>query len=351
MGKTLMLMGMAICLLAIPLAGCRGTAPMPEPAPTSAYAGELYDVDWTLSGNLDAHDPVIIKQNNTWYIFTTGHGINMKRSQDGRYWEAIGQVFNPQPDWHKQVIPRNDGNLWAPYIFYDQGKYYLYYSVSSFGSNISAIGLATNTTLHPQDPNYAWVDEGIVIQSEKANNYNAIDPNIVQDRAGKLWLSFGSFWSGIKLIGLDPATMKPAADATLYSLASKPGNTAIEAPFIVERDGYYYLFVSFDFCCRGFLSTYSIVVGRSPEITGPYVDRDGKAMMQGGGTLILEGGERWRGPGHNAVYQQGRSAILVNHAYDKENSGKATLQIHPLYWDADGWPTLSLDGPVVIGAE
>ncbi len=341
----LLLMGMAICMLAIPLAGCR--APTPTPLPPNT--GELYDIDWTLSGNLDAHDPVIIKQADTWYVFTTGHGISIKRSQDGRYWEAIGQVFDPQPDWHKQVIPRNDGNLWAPDIFFYEGKYYLYYSVSSFGSNISAIALATNTTLSPQDPNYAWVDEGIVIQSSKENNYNAIDPNVVQDRAGNLWLSFGSFWSGIKLIGLDPATMKPATDATLYSIAAKPGNTAIEAPFIVERDGYYYLFVSFDFCCRGFLSTYSIVVGRSPEITGPYTDKDGKAMMQGGGTLILEGGERWRGPGHNAVYQQGRSAILVNHAYDKQNSGKATLQIHPLYWDADGWPTLSLDGPVVIG--
>jgi arabinan endo-1,5-alpha-L-arabinosidase len=200
--KHLMLAGAAICLLVVPLSGCRGTAPMPTP--TSPYSGGLYDIDWTLSGDLDAHDPVIIKQGDTWYVFTTGLGISMKRSQDGRHWENIGRAFDPQPAWHKQTIPRNDGNLWAPDIFFYQEKYYLYYSVSSFGSNLSAIGLATNATLDPQDPNYAWVDEGIVIQSKQENDHNAIDPNVVQDRAGNLWLSFGSFWSGIKLIGLDP---------------------------------------------------------------------------------------------------------------------------------------------------
>lgn len=336
-----MWLGMAICLIAIPLSGCR-TAPTPAPTPADPYTGKLYDVDWTLSGNLDAHDPAVIQQGDVWYLFTTGHGIAMKRSQDGQVWEAIGQVFDPQPAWHKQSIPRNDGNLWAPDIFYYQEKYYLYYSVSSFGSNVSAIALATNGTLDPRSPDYAWVDEGIVIQSGEDNDYNCIDPNVAQDRDGNLWLSFGSFWSGIKLIALDPATMKPAAGATLTAIASRPGSTAIEAPFIVERDGYYYLFVSFDFCCRSFLSTYNIVVGRSQEITGPYMDKDGQAMMQGGGTLLLEGDDRWRGPGHNAVYQQGHSAILVNHAYDKQNAGRATLQIHPLYWDVDGWPTLSL---------
>jgi arabinan endo-1,5-alpha-L-arabinosidase len=338
-GKHLVLMGAAICLFAIPLSRCGGRVPMPTPADS----GELYDIDWTLSGNLNAHDPVIIKQGETWYIFTTGTGITMKRSEDGTYWESMGPVFSPQPEWNREMIPFNDGNLWAPDIFYYQGKYYLYYSVSSFGSNTSAIGLATNVTLDPTDPDYAWVDEGVVIQSTSTDNYNTIDPNVAQDRDGNLWLSFGSFWSGIKLIKLDPETMKPAADATLRSIAAKPGNTAIEAPFIIERNGYYYLFVSHEYCCRGVNSTYRIMVGRSEEITGPYVDKDGKAMMAGGGTLIDKGDDRWKGPGHNAVYQQGHSAVLVNHAYDKQNFGRPTLQIRPLYWDVDGWPTLTLD--------
>jgi arabinan endo-1,5-alpha-L-arabinosidase len=215
---------------------------------------------------------VIIKQGDTWYIFTTGTGITMKRSEDGTHWENIGPVFSPQPEWNRELVPLNDGNLWAPDIFYHQGKYYLYYSVSSFGSNTSAIGLATNVTLDPTDPDYAWVDEGIVIQSTSTDNHNTIDSNVVQDRDGNLWLSFGSFWSGIKLIRLDPETMKPAADSTLHAIAAKPGNTAVEAPFIVERNGYYYLFVSHEYCCRGVNSTYRIMVGRSQEITGPFGD-------------------------------------------------------------------------------
>jgi GH43 family beta-xylosidase len=338
-GTHLVLAGVFFYSLAVLLSG-RGCT---QSAPTPANSGELYDVTWDLSGDLDAHDPVIIKQGDSWYIFTTGVGIRIKRSENGTHWENVGKVFRSQPDWHRQMIPRNDGNLWAPDIFYHQEKYYLYYSVSSFGSNTSVIGLATNATLDPQDPSYEWVDEGAVIESTRTDDYNAIDPNVIQDRDGNLWLSFGSFWSGIKLVSLDPETMKPAADPMLHPIASRPSRTAIEAPFIIERSGYYYLFVSFDYCCRGVSSTYRIMVGRSQAITGPYLDKDGNDLMEGGGTLIDKGDDRWKGPGHNAVYQQGVSAILVNHAYDKLNNGKATLQIRPLYWDVDGWPTLALD--------
>jgi arabinan endo-1,5-alpha-L-arabinosidase len=336
-------LGLAGCLMGgilLCLSGCRSSQ-VNSPAPFI----DLYAIDWTaLSGNLDAHDPVIIREGDTWYLFSTGVSIRRKRSDDGVHWEQMAPVFGLQPDWHLQMVPKNDGNLWAPDIFYYQGQFYLYYSVSSFGSNTSTIGLATTPTLDPEDPNYGWVDEGVVIHSTTFDDYNTIDPNVLQDRDGNLWLSFGSFWSGIKLVKLDPETMKPAAGESLYSIAARPGNTAIEAPFIIERDGYYYLFVSHDFCCRGVDSTYRIVVGRAEQITGPYVDREGTPMMGGGGTLIDAGDERWRGPGHNAVYQQGQSDILVNHAYDGENYGRATLQIRPLYWDIDGWPTLILAG-------
>lgn len=106
-------------------------------------------------------------------------------------------MFGLQPDWHLQSVPLNDGNLWAPDIFFDQGQYYLYYSVSSFGSNTSAIDLATTPTLELDDPNFGWVDEGMVIYSTRLDDYNAIDPNVVQDRDGNLWMSFGLVWSGI----------------------------------------------------------------------------------------------------------------------------------------------------------
>ena len=180
--------------------------------------------------------------------------------------------------------------IWAPDISYFNGKYHLYYSASTFGSNRSSIGLATNQTLDPSSDRFSWEDQGKIISSFVTDDWNAIDPNIVIDEEGEPWLSFGSFWSGIKMRKIDPANGKLSSkDTKLYSLASRrrspelPG--AIEAPVIIRSSGYYYLFVSFDFCCRGINSTYNIRVGRSKLFTGPYVDREGRDMMEDGGTL------------------------------------------------------------------
>ncbi|MBN2534781.1 MAG: family 43 glycosylhydrolase [Spirochaetales bacterium] len=298
---------------------------------------DLYSIQWNLSGNLDVHDPVIIKHAGIWYIFHTATGIGFKSSNDGLYWQDRGRIFATNPSWHKEMVPDNDGNLWAPDIFYFRGTYYLYYSVSSFGSSHSVIGLATNTTLNPDDSSYRWVDRGDVIRSYDNSNYNCIDPNIVLDDNGEPWMSFGSFWSGIKLVKLDPDTMKPPSNYQFFSIAN---NDTIEAPFIVRRNGYYYLFVSHGYCCRGVDSTYNIRVGRSQSLTGTYTDRNGVNMMNGGGTLVDDGDSRWIGPGHNAVYLSGNTAILVNHAYDAQSNGAARLQIRPLYWDSAGWPYL-----------
>ena len=146
---------------------------------------------------------------------------------------------------------------------------------------------------------------------------------------------------------IDAATgMLSSKDTKLYSLASRPRTAelpgAIEAPVIIRRRGYYYLFVSFDFCCRGVNSTYNIRVGRSKQVTGPYVDRDGRDMMQEGGTLLISGGKRWRGPGHCAVLQEKGSDKLVYHAYDSEARGVATLKIATIVWDEAGWPTTNV---------
>jgi len=133
-------------------------------------------------------------------------------------------------------------------------------------------------------------------------------------------------------------------DTTLYSLAGRPRTKetpgAIEAPTIFRKNGYYYLFVSFDFCCRGPNSTYNVRVGRSRRVTGPYTDRDSKLMMEGGGTIVVTGGNRWRGPGHCAILQDKDGEKLVYHAYDADARGTPTLRIASLVWDASGWPTI-----------
>jgi arabinan endo-1,5-alpha-L-arabinosidase len=289
------------------------------------------------------HDPVMIKAEDTYYLFCTGQGILARTSPDMINWEIPFPpvVFGSIPPWARELIP-GQTDVWAPDISYYNDKFHLYYAVSTFGKNRSVIGLATNTTLNPKADGYKWVDEGLVLESVFASNYNCIDPNLALDADGVPWLAFGSFWSGIKMRRLDYATGKPSEEDTkLYALAQRTVNSgAVEAPFIIHKNDFYYLFVSFDFCCRGVDSDYHVVVGRSENIIGPYVDRDGLEMLKGGGTQVTFPTERWRGPGHNAILQENGVEYIVYHAYDAENQGVPTLRIDPLVWDAQGWPSI-----------
>ena len=284
------------------------------------------------------HDPAIARDGDAYFLFTTGPGIPFRCSNDLLEWRACGQVFETNPDWVRDAVP-GVGDLWAPDISEHNGRFFLYYAASTFGSNRSAIGLATNATLDPDSPDYKWRDEGLVISSDTPDDYNTIDPNLVVD-GDQAWLSFGSFWSGIKLVEVNPRTGKPARDAKLIAIADNlpQPEDAIEAPFIRRRGHSYYLFVSHDFCCRGVDSTYNIRMGRSEAVSGPYVDRDGNPMLGGGGTLVYRGSDRWRGPGHNAILVDGDAWYLVYHAYDAEAGGTPTLRIEKLMWDDDGWP-------------
>ncbi len=305
-----------------------------------------------LEGDTRVHDPAIIKEANTYYLFSTGGWpgrgiIPIRRSKDLYNWQRCGHVFDKLPEWATKEIPGARG-AWAPDISFYNGKYHLYYSVSTFGKNNSAIGLVTNKTLDPNSPDYKWVDQGPVVRSyEGEDDWNAIDANLVIKDKRNVWLCWGSFWGGIKMRRIDPETGKLSTkDTTLYSLASRPRTGphetppvegAIEAPFIIHHNGYWYLFVSFDFCCRGTKSTYNIVVGRSRRIAGPYMDKSGKHMTEGGGTLVIEATTpNWRGPGHQAVLQEPDGDYLVFHAYDGQ-TGRSHLQISTIVWEKS-WP-------------
>jgi arabinan endo-1,5-alpha-L-arabinosidase len=284
------------------------------------------------------HDPCIIREGDFYYVFSTGPGILIRRSKDLIHWEFIGRVFAEDvPAWAKQEIPASRG-LWAPDIAYFEGRYHLYYSVSTFGKNRSIIGVATNKTLDPAAPDYRWEDEGKVIESFPTDDYNAIDSNVAFDGRKPVALTFGSYWTGIKLVMLDPTTGKPVSGAPIRPIARRPPPCAEEAPFIIQRGRDYYLFLSFDACCRGVNSTYNIRVGRSRSVEGPYVDRDGKALLEGGGTLLSATQGRYIGPGHCAVLRDGKHYLLVNHFYDREDGGVPTLQVRPFEWDREGWP-------------
>ncbi len=334
----------SVVLIAVLFVGmsCRSTTPIGGTTPQVLE----------LTGDLGVHDPAIIMEADTFYLFCTGGRpgagiIPIRCSKDLYNWTLCSHVFDKLPEWATKEITGARG-AWAPDISYYNSKYHLYYSVSTFGRNNSAIGLVTNQTLDPNSPDYSWFDQGMVVRSyEGKDDWNAIDGNLVIEDKRNIWLCWGSFWGGIKMRRVDPETGKLSAkDMTLYSLASRPQTGshqtppvegAIEAPFIIKHDGFWYLFVSFDFCCRGAKSTYNVVVGRSRCITGPYVDRDGKPMMEGGGTLVIEATTpNWRGPGHEAVLQTPGGDYLVFHAYHGQ-TGRPELKISTMGWE-DGWP-------------
>ena len=321
---------------------------MPPPPPLVTVEPTALGVVDSAYLGADVADPSLIKAGETYYLFTTGPGITVRSSTDLVDWRPAGQVFaGGPPDWAERKVP-GATEVWAPDISYFGGAYHLYYAVSRFGGQQSVIGLATNATLDPSSPDYRWVDRGEVLESAPGrSNFNAIDPNIVLDGAGTPWLAYGSQWSGIKLARIDPASGMLAGPAAhpggaartrIFSLATRPNSSTIEAPFLVHRGGYYYLFVSFGISWIGENSTYRVMVGRSRTLTGPYLDRSGRPMLEGGGTPVLVGSGRYRGPGSNAVLLDGSQSWIVNHAYDAEQGGSPKLQVRPLAWDAHGWP-------------
>jgi arabinan endo-1,5-alpha-L-arabinosidase len=315
---------------------------------TESETGEFEEVTAILTepeGQIqNIHDPVMAFEDGMYYVFSTGRRIPVICSPDKLTWENCGRVFERNPAWTRD-INANLVDIWAPDISYFNDRWHLYYSVSNFGTQNSAIGLATNATLDPESPDFAWVDQGIVLRSQPGDPWNAIDANLVLDEAGEPWLAWGSFWNGLYLRKIDPATGMFTADDAVHHLANRaagPDNTpAIEAPFIVQRGDYWYLFASFDQCCQGVSSTYNVRVGRSDSLTGPYVDRDGVPMTEGGGTLILSEYGQWKGPGHNGLFVEDNVYWIIYHAYDANQIGIPKLRLEGLGWDDAGWPILA----------
>lgn len=307
------------------------TASIAVPSPASA----AYPNPGTVTGDVAAHDPTMIKLSTGYVAYSTHNGLEARTSTDRTAFKRNGSALPNGASWATSYTG-DAKELWAPDVSYHSGKYWLYFAASTFGSNTSAIGLATSNSGAPG----SWTDQGIVYKSTGSNDFNAIDPNLFVDSSGRWWLTFGSFWSGIKQIQLNAANGKALSGAALRSLAARPdvSNHAIEAPFLLQHGSYYYLFVSFDLCCKGTSSTYRIMVGRSTSPNGTFVDSSGKSMLNGGATEILASHGNVIGPGGQGVYADSDHDLLVYHYYDGAHNGAVRLGINFLGWDSGGWP-------------
>ena len=327
-----------LTILIINLSACSKNLNVAQPEP-QATNDPLTHQATTLT-NVSVRDPAMILVNDTYYLFGTGKGIKVWSSTDQVNWEPRPAVFNSTQPWSKAFIPGFDNDIWAPEITHFKGQYYLFYSISKFGTNNSAIAYATNTTLDSKADNYKWVDHGLLIQSS-GTSWNAIDPNFVLDENTLPRLLMGSFFSGIKIAAItgDNADLKAAivSKPTLANrdLVVNPYN-AIEAPFVFKRNKYYYLFASINNCCSGINSDYKTIVGRSTTIDGPYIDKKGKQMASGGGELLLEGNDKWHGAGGASVYNFKSQDKIVYFSYDSQ--GVERLRISAIQWDKEDWP-------------
>ena len=318
-------------------------AQTPPVVTASSNSMTVLPLEQSASRGIRTRDPsTIVKCKDEFWVFYTGRGVPSYHSKDLVKWEPGPPVFKTAPEWIAENVPQNRNlSCWAPDVMHVGDRYLLYYSVSSMGKMTSAIGLAANPTLDPNDPAYHWTEQGIVVQSHEGGDFNTIDPAIFREDDGSLWLVFGSYWSGIKLIQLDPKTGKRIApDSPQFSLAH---NSSIEASYIYKKGDYYYLFVNWGSCCDGARSTYNIRIGRSKKITGPYLDKAGVDLLHEGGSLFLDKQGPLTGPGHAGILvEKGESWFTCHFEADARLGGRATLAVMPLHWNADGWPEAEL---------
>jgi arabinan endo-1,5-alpha-L-arabinosidase len=288
-----------------------------------------------LAGLQNAHDPgTITKDGDTYFNFTTGTGIWYSTSTDLVTWTGgPAPVFTTYPSWIGNKIPNFGGSFWAPDVVHMNGYYYLYYSVSTFGTSSSAIGVARSASLKTP----SWQDLGIVVESfGGSTEINAIDPAVFRDHDGKVYMSYGSWFGGIGLAEINQSTGKLAGSV---SKIWGGGHQDIEAPYIVREGAYYYLYVNRGNCCKGVDSTYYVQVQRATSVTGPYTDTR---------TILPNLDANFKGPGHIGVLKQDGCNFVSTHYYDLNDGGNAKLQFHKMTYSG-GWPVMTRSFPSFAG--
>ncbi|RDW84261.1 arabinan endo-1,5-alpha-L-arabinosidase-2 [Coleophoma cylindrospora] len=308
---------------------------------------QAYSNPGSCSGTCWTHDPSVIQRtsDNAYFRFSTGSGIEVTKATSlSGPWTSLGYAL---PKGSEISVSGNSGSdLWAPDVHKIGDQYYMYYAISSFGSQVSSIGLATSKTMEAG----SWTDQGAIgVSSSAGKSYNAIDPNLIQ--VGSTYLmNFGSFWGDIFQVPLS----RPSAhgSAASYNIAATTvGTHALEGSymFYYSGTGYYYLLISNGICC-GYDATrpaagaeYKIIMCRSKSATGSFVDKNGKACTAGGGSVLLESHGKVYGPGGQGVFTDSSNGLVLYYHYVDTSVGYADSQKrfgwNKLSWSS-GWPVV-----------
>lgn len=268
------------------------------------------------------HDPSTLAEcDGRWYTFGTGGGGLV--STDG---------------WHWQSGPVRPGGGAAPDVMRIGNRYLFIYGATGGGlggRHNGRILTMWNKTLDPDSPDFRFSEPIEVVASDGLEDNDAIDPGLLLDATtGRLWASYGTYFGSIRLIELDPLTGQRVDGNRTIDIAID-----CEATDLIQRNGWYYLLGTHGTCCDGVNSTYNIVVGRSREVTGPYIDNVGRDMKAGGGRMVVATGDRKVGAGHfgRTVIDEGVEVTSFHWEADYDRSGRSVLAIHPLLWRND-WP-------------
>ena len=302
--------------------------------------------DWYAKDNLQpGHDPSMVRFEDGYALMSTNNNLQLWTSEDAYTWRDHRATVGGVPKWAYTYAPKTEG-IWAPDIFYMNGEYRVYYCVSEFGKRNSAIGYQATTSIVPGSTDYGWKDHGHVFHTKDGTDkFNAIDADVVRDTDDNYWMAFGSFGLGIQLIKLDAKTGYQASDdKTVYNIArrtSKASGGAEEGPSLIEHGGKYFLFTAWDKCCQQGptieQTTYKTAYGRADKVTGPYKDRAGYDMANGGGTILMERYGRYVGPGGGEAFQDLNRVRFVHHYYDLNGDKYNHIHIRDVVFTDDNW--------------
>ena len=276
-------------------------------------------------------DPSIIKADDGYYYLYATENIRnvpIYRSADLINWRMVGTAFNDQT--RPQMVPR--GGIWAPDINYINGKYVMYYSKSTWGGEWEC-GIGVATADRPAGP---FTDVGKLFISSEIEVQNSIDPFYIEEEDGSKYLFWGSFRGiyGIQLSD-DGLSIKPGAEKVQIA------GTLTEGTYIYKHDGFYYLFGSAGTCCEGLNSTYRVVVARSTNLLGPYVNKSGRPALENNFMLVMQKSNKVVGPGHNSeiIQDDAGQYWMLYHGFDAADpDGGRKVYLDQILWDKDGWP-------------